>query len=361
VAAYAFGDTRMLRRAVFQSAQTALPDGRINGFFPSERTNCAFAGSSIMWLHEIVDYWLFAGNDDVAGLLPAARRLLDLFSQLSDESGLIASWPAGQFWDWAPIEDQGCLLLTNAAYTWALERLGEHALFLDGLGVDLADRAAKLRAAAHARFWDGERGLYRDAAPPEGVAPIYSQHANAMAVLAGICPATERKALLERVVDPRRLGPVPVGEATLSKGQRTSPEKVVPVGTLWFGHFLCQALFEAGLDTLALDQMRELWGAFEDLPTFPETRIQHGNTFLCHGWAAGPAYLLPAYVLGARPVAGGWSKVIVRPHAGRLSEADGTLVTPHGPLVISWRRRGKEPRVVVKPPAGVEVEVEQCN
>jgi hypothetical protein len=43
VAAYAFGDTRLLRRALFQGAQNALPDGRINGFMPSERTNCAVA------------------------------------------------------------------------------------------------------------------------------------------------------------------------------------------------------------------------------------------------------------------------------------------------------------------------------
>lgn len=356
VAAYAFGDTRMLRRALFQAAQNALPDGRIDGFFPTERVNCAFAASSIMWLHLLVDYWRFSGCDDVARLLPAARRLLGFFDGLLDADGLIASWPAGQFWDWAPIEDSGCLLLTNAAYIWALDRLGQQAIFREALGAGLGSRADAMRKAAQARFWDPSRGLYRDAVPKEGLSPIYSQHANAMAVLSGVCSSKEREPLLGRLIDPAGLGPVPVGEQSLGKGPRPAPEKIVPVGTLWFGHFLCQALFEAGMDHLALEQMRMLWGPFDHLPTFPETRIQHGNTFLCHGWAAGPAYLLPAYVLGVRPAGPGWSEVVVTPHPGNLMEAHGTLATPHGPLQVSWRQRQGKCEISVKPPTGVRVE-----
>ena len=359
VAAYAFGDTRMLRRALFQAAQNALPDGRINGFFPSERTNCAFASSSILWLHLLVDYWLFAGNDDITRLLPAARRTLALIESLCSAEGLVASWPAGQFWDWSPIEETGCLLLTNAAYAWALQRLGRHDIFCEVLGVDLEVRAATIRTAAHARFWDEARGLYRDAVPAAGLTPIYSQHANSLAALAGVCPRETQAELLKRIIDPDRLGPVPVGEQSLGKGARPAPDRIVPVGTLWFGHFLCQALFEAGLDCAALEQMRKLWGAFADLPTFPETRIQSGNTFLCHGWAAGPAYLLPAYVLGVQPVGPGWSAVVVEPHPGGLEEARGQLSTAGGSLAVAWRRKDKKYAIDVTPQARVRVNVIQ--
>ncbi len=88
VAAYAFGDTALLRRALFQAAQNPLPDGRINGFFPTERTNCAFAGSSIMWLHLLVDYYRFTGDTQIAVLLPAARNLLAMIESTCDEDGL---------------------------------------------------------------------------------------------------------------------------------------------------------------------------------------------------------------------------------------------------------------------------------
>ncbi|HEY3418332.1 MAG TPA: alpha-L-rhamnosidase C-terminal domain-containing protein, partial [Armatimonadota bacterium] len=340
VAAYTFGDTRMLRHALFQAAQGALPDGRINGFFPSERTNCAYAASSLLWLRLLVDYWLHAGNEDIHQLLPTATRLLGLLDSLTDESGLIADWPAGQFWDWAPVERSGCLLLTNAAYAWTLDHLVEHPVF-SSLGKDLAVRAARVRQAAHRRCWDASRQLYRDTPLDDTRSPIYSQQANTLAVLAGVCPAEERAALLRRIIDPALFGPLPIGEDSLRATTQPSPDRLVPFGTLWCAHFLCQALFATGLDQEAIAQMRALWGVYADLPTFPETRIQHGNTGHCHGWAGGPAYLLPAYVLGVQPVDAGWGSVRIAPHPGDLTEAWGAFDTPRGRLSVAWIRTGE--------------------
>ena len=179
-----------------------------------------------------------------------------------------------------------------------------------------------------------------------------------MAVLGGVCPPAGRAALLRRITDPANLGPAPVGEHSLRKENRPDPDRIVPVGTLWFGHFLCQALFEEGMDRAALDQMRLLWGAYDALPTFPETRNQKGNTFLCHGWAGGPAFLLPAYVLGVRPTAPGWREVVVAPHPGGLAKAQGTIATPLGPLTVSWTCPRGNLKVSTKPPAGMTVHVQ---
>ncbi len=357
VAAYAFGDTALLRRALFQGAQNALPDGRINGFMPSERTGCAFASSSLMWLHALVDYHLFAA--DQAGcrqLLPTARKLLGLLATQTDGDGLIQSWPAGQFWDWSPIEGQGCLLLTNAFYLWLLGRLAADPWLAAAFDSELSAPLDRRREAAHRRFWDAERGFYRDAPEAADKTPIYSQHANALATLSGICPAAERPSLLRRLIDPAQLGPIPVGEHSLSPVNRPDPRQVVPVGTLWFGHFLCQALFEAGLAEEALAQMHALWGAVGDAPTFPETRVSAGNTTQCHGWAAGPAWLLPAYVLGARPTGPGWATAVVAPQPGGLTQASGTVPTPHGPLAVRWWRDAKgELQKEITPPPGMSI------
>lgn len=339
VAAYAFGDTRLLRRALFQGAQNALPDGRINGFMPSERTNCAFASSSLMWLHALADYRLFAGDEPgCAQLRPTVEKLLGLIRPLTDAEGLVTSWPAGQFWDWSPIEDNGCILLTNAFLVWALSRLAADPIFAQVLDPDLPARLVRVRAMAHRRFWDADRQLYRDAPESGGGTPIYSQHANVLAVLSGICPEAGRTALLRRLIEPANLGPVPVGEQALWNAPRPGPQQIVPVGTLWFGHFLCQALLECGLAEEALAQMHALWGATGDAPTFPETRVGAGNTTQCHGWAAGPAWLIPAYVLGVRPVGPGWSQVAVAPCPGALTWASGEVPTPYGRLAVRWRR-----------------------
>ena len=355
VAAYTFGDTRMLRHALFQGAQSALPDGRINGFFPTDRVNLAWACSSLMWLHSLVDYWLHAGDGDIHRLLPTAERLLGFLDAQTDDSRLIRGWPAGQFWDWAPIENSGCLLLTNAVYVWALARLAEHSLFRDLWGDDPTARIDRIRQEAHARFWDASRRCYRDTPLEDARSPIYSQHANTLAVLADICPREEQVALLRQLINPALLGPVPVGENSLRAENRPSPDRIVPMGTLWFGHFLCQALFETGLDAEAFAQMRAYWGAYDHLPTFPETRIAHGNTGHCHGWAGGPAYLLPAYVLGVQPVDSGWSAVRIVPHPGELTEAHGVFATPRGPVTVGWTRTGEQLALQVEAPDGVRI------
>lgn len=337
VAAYAFGDTNMLRHALYQGAQTALPDGRINGFFPTDRNNLAFASASLLWLHLLVDYWLCAGKQDIQQLLPTASRLLQYCAEMSGEDELLQRWSAQQFWEWAPIESDGCLLLTNAVYIWALARISEHKVFSSIPECQhLTEHIASLRQAAHMRFWDAERGLYRDAVPEAGRTPIYSQQANSLAVLAGICPAEARIALLQRIIDPTRLSTIPIGEHTLRVDNRPSPDEIVQVGTLWFAHFVCQALFEAGMNTEAIAQIQMFWGGYDHLATFPETRIQHGNTGHCHGWASGPAYLLPGYVLGIQSLDAGWSTVSITPHPGSLSVAQGSVMTPLGCLSVRW-------------------------
>ncbi len=359
VSAYAFADTAMTRRALLQGAQSALPDGRINGFFPSERTNCAFAASSLMWLATLTDYWLHSGDRaTLDAVAPTARRLLGLLESLTDESGLIASWPAGQFWEWSPIEQSGCLLLTNAACAWVLGRLGEQPELRDALGrEDLTARAARLRLAAHERFWLPDRGLYSDAVLPDGtLSPVVSQAAHAMACLAGVPPEPLRAEVLRRIIDPAALGPVPVGEASLKPPARVRGP-VVPVGTLWFAHWLIRALFEAGMDEQAVAQMRWFWGAYPDLPTFPETRIQGGNTGLCHGWAGGPGALLPAYVLGVSPTSGGWGRASFRPRPIGVTRAAGEFNTPHGILKASWRRDGNTVHLTLVAPVEMTVEV----
>jgi len=340
-ALYAFGDVAMVRHALRQAAQCQLADGRINGFFPSERDNCAFASSSLMWLLLLAEYAFFTdAADDAREVLPAARRLLDLLHSLEDEDGLIARWPAGQFWDWAPIEANGCLLLTNAAYALALDSLQRHPDLRDGLPQDLPARAERLRRAAHRRFWLLSSQTYSDAVLADGaLSPVRSQHANSMAVLAGVCPAPQRVHLMRRIIARENLADVPVGERSLNDADRAAADKIVPVGTLWFGQWLCRALFECGLGAEAVDQMRALWGAYAGLPTFPEVRIQQGNTGFCHGWASGPAFLLPRYVLGLAPAAPGWREVRFGPRPGGLQHAEGSVITPMGRIRARWERR----------------------
>ncbi len=57
----------------------------------------------------------------------------------------------------------------------------------------------------------------------------------------------------------------------------------------------------------------------------------------CHAWSAAPAYFLPAYILGVRPVSAGFSKIIIEPVPGKLKWAKGTIPTPKGNIFVSWK------------------------
>ena len=52
----------------------------------------------------------------------------------------------------------------------------------------------------------------------------------------------------------------------------------------------------------------------------------------------GPAYFLPAYVLGVQPAAPGFTRVRIEPNLTDLDFAEGTIPTPLGEIALRWER-----------------------
>ncbi|MEJ5253653.1 MAG: alpha-L-rhamnosidase C-terminal domain-containing protein, partial [Armatimonadota bacterium] len=61
----------------------------------------------------------------------------------------------------------------------------------------------------------------------------------------------------------------------------------------------------------------------------------------CHAWSAAPAFALPSYVLGVRPLESGFARFEVRPFLGDLEWAKGVVPTPRGEVKVSLKREGK--------------------
>jgi hypothetical protein len=158
---------------------------------------------------------------------------------------------------------------------------------------------------------------------------------NSYAVLAGLVdnPAGARK-LLERVI--------------------ANPQAIRPNGG-WGRFWTLKAMFESGLHDEAVQCIRRDWGqlidsglttCIEGIPegfdvSFPGEDFKIMGS-MCHGWTAGPCYLLPAYVLGVGPEAIGYERIAVRPFLGDLQWAEGTLPTPRGDIFVRWE---KEPHL----------------
>jgi hypothetical protein len=66
-----------------------------------------------------------------------------------------------------------------------------------------------------------------------------------------------------------------------------------------------------------------------------------------------PYYCGSAF-LGVTPLEPGFAKFEVKPYAGDLPEASGTIPTPKGPIMVSWKRYDEGLELEVAHPAGLE-------
>jgi len=211
--------------------------------------------------------------------------------------------------------DNGHSATISLLYAYALDR----AAVLEGeLGVRaLADayrlRADSLRRAVRARAWDQSRKLFRDS--PDSAA--FSQQTNVLAILTDAVPATEQRALMERVL----------ADSTL-----------IPA-SYYFDYYVFEALRKVGLGDRYIEQLAPWRGmlalGLTSAPEKPEpTRSD------THAWSAHPNYGMLATVLGVRPSSPGFRTVLIAPSLGPLRTAAGRIPHPRGDIDVALTRTG---------------------
>ena len=145
-------------------------------------------------------------------------------------------------------------------------------------------------------YWDEGRQLFADTPSKKS----FSQHTNTMAVLADVVSGEEARALMLRTL--------------------TAPG--LAQGALYFKFYMHQALAKVGEGDRYLDQLDDWRGMLANgLTTFAEVVDRPGRPTRsdCHAWSASPNIELMRTVLGVDSAAPGFSRVVVRPHLGRLS------------------------------------------
>ncbi len=73
----------------------------------------------------------------------------------------------------------------------------------------------------------------------------------------------------------------------------------------------------------------------------------------CHAWGALVLYELPSVTLGVRPASFGYETVSIHPLFGYMTEAEGTVITPKGPIHVSWKNDGHSPELKYTLPEGM--------
>lgn len=268
------------------------------------------------------EYLLHTGDEEfVRSLRPTLDRVLaylervDVARSTSPHSYITDNQPDEKDW-WG---SRAALAFQLAAAFRAGTRLAE--VFGD------AAEAPRRRALAEERtrrarddFGNPARALCRD---DYSTASGRSWHAHAAAYLAGAMSAESL-----REVHPR-LAAHPTTRRPLAGFQE-----------FW----MLDAWLDAGLANEALNEMRSYWGqmlragattTWEIVDRrFPGIDPVVGRSH-CHGWSAGPSYLLPARILGVRPTGPGFSEVEIRPQLGDLASATAEIPTPRGTIRVT--------------------------
>ncbi len=334
VSLYMSGDGRLMRNAIEQIDSSRTAEGATLSRAPS-RLQQYIPPFSLWWIGMLHDYWMY--QDDpvfVREMLPGMRAVLSFFESYQKPDGSLGRLPWWNFVDWsrlwpggvppsgidgssAPLDLQ--LLL---AFQWAAE--------LDSAqSAEYRQRADQLRATVRRLYWDSRRRMFADTPLKQN----FSQHTNALAVLAGVISGEEARALIERVADD--------GEILQC--------------TIYFRHYLHSALNAAGAGDRYPGMLGE-WRAqlARGLTTWAESPEPSRSD--CHAWGASPNFELFRTVLGIDSAAPGFRRVRIRPFLGKLTALSGAVPHPHGEVSVSLARHDGILDAEVALPQGVEGE-----
>ena len=309
---------------------------------------------SIGWLQMLMDYYDFTGDQKlVEEMAPYVHELMDKYDSWRGQNGIISEAPNYMFMDWVQIAGFGCHHPPAVIGQGYLTAFYYHGMEMASRVADLTGEPARIekykqqRAALAAAFnrelWVADKGLYRDGKPfvthvkPGKWLPAdkdietFSPHVNLLAVLYDLAPTAQHAGIVEKVMAEQPLNTQP-----------------------WFMHWVFQALDHARLfDRFGTQQMRR-WQIVPETQSFHE--MWHGGD-LSHGWCSTPLVQMSARVLGVTPTAPGFKTLTIRPQICDLAWARGSVPTPHGDVLVSWKWSDDQLALDVTIPDGTEADV----
>ena len=173
----------------------------------------------------------------------------------------------------------------------------------------------QIAEAVYRTCWDASRGLLADTPARRH----FSQHASLLGVLTDAIPATDQRAVMERVLS----------DTSLTQC------------SYYFRFYLFRAMKKAGLGDEYLDQLGPWLNMLKlGLTTWAETPEPTRSD--CHAWSAHPNFDLLATVAGIESAAPGFAEVAIEPHLGHLKHLEANLPHPQGEIRVRYERQGAD-------------------
>lgn len=325
--------------AIDWSAVDGLPRSR----FPANHDQI-IPPFALLWIGMLHDHWMWRPETSVLQeSLSGMRGVLAWYARFVAADGLVGTTPGWSFVDWRPglanfpgdgePADTRCII--SLMYVGALQQAADLEQAIGEPPRAVADRtsADSLGAAIRKHCWSPQRGLFANG--PDQKA--FSQHANALAVLYDVAPASEQKAILDRIT---------------VRGKGIDPPDGITGSTYYFAFYLARALEHAGLADRYLELL-ETWRGLlaRHFTTWPESPDPSRSD--THAWSAHPTLDLLAIVAGVQPAEPGFKSVRIEPHLGALTRLNAATAHPAGVIETRYVRRGARLDVEIKLPAGL--------
>ena len=331
------GDPRLLRNLLDQMDHSRQPEGITQSRYPSVNPQIipTYSMAYIWMLH---DYMMYVDDPDfLRGKLPGARQVLDYFIRFTDEGGSLRNLPNWTFVDWSmgfmrgmsPVGSDGgsAVLDLHLLLTYQLAAELEETLGMGDYVRLYRSRAEQLSETIRSRYWDDAGGRVADTVDKN----VYSQHANALAILTGLVQGEEARRVALMIQD----------DASLTQA------------TLYFKYYTHEAMVRAGLGDAYLSWL-DVWRHNLELgmTTWGETSMVENTRSDCHAWGASPNIEFFRTILGIDSAAPGFRQVVIRPFLGGIREIGGTIPHPAGEISVSYKA-GRRLRAEINLPEGV--------
>jgi hypothetical protein len=330
------GDMSYFRSAIEQFNNSRLPDGNITSCYPLKAT-FVHTTYSLIWIDMLHDMMMLEGDRHLlATYTGEIQEVFDYYESLINEKGLVGKSDYPVFIDWyekgggsSSVNRDGNSAILTLNYAYTLNKASEIMTWLGfpGKANEYSAKSGSLAATVRSRCYDSNRGIYAD--DPERT--FYDQRANILAVLAGDHTAEEKKALLQKTLDPHT--------------------EFDSHANLFYYFYLFEAMEKTGVGDFltALTPWKEILEA--GMTATPEKRVEQNPRSEAHPWTAHPVHFYFSLLAGIQPSSPGFNTVRIAPMPGSLEKIEAKYPTRHGPVIVnlSFSKSGKVTGDIILP------------
>lgn len=318
---YNSGDDRQAKNGLNLFDYSRQPDGYTLSRYPDIQ-NQVIPTYSLWHISTLYDY-LMHGSDKsfLKTKILGSRQIMNYFISYLNEDGSLKNVPGWNFTDWVPSWQMGIapaaedgtsslmdlqLLLALQSATLLEKEVGsqDYAILYNKLSKELVKTIQD-------KYWDESRKLYADTPNKDK----FSQHANTLAILAGLVEGDIAREIGESLIEDKTLAPA----------------------SIYFKYYLHLALTKAGFGDYYLDWL-DIWRKNIELgmTTWGETSEVETTRSDCHAWGSSPNVEFFRIILGIESAAPYFEKVKIEPHLGTIINIGGEIPHPAGKISVQY-------------------------